>query len=258
MAQGYTSSDIIEALGKLGIGKGDSIFVHSALRSLGKFLIPGESNKLDELLKAFIGKISEEGTITVPAFNFSFCEGEPFDVQSTPGVDMGAFSEFLRVHPRSKRTKHPFHSISALGKYASLIEGSIGETEFSEGSFFDTLLKLNTKVIFFGVPFVETFVHIAEERALVNYRFWKTFSGNFTDLGKTEWKLFKFYARKLELNPQPRVDVDKINLYLREKKIIKSTRLGEGEISVCSSNEMVEELMGKFKSDPSFPLMTPT
>ncbi len=52
MAQGYTSSDIIEALGKLGIGKGDSIFVHSALRSLGKFLIPRESNKLDELLKA--------------------------------------------------------------------------------------------------------------------------------------------------------------------------------------------------------------
>ena len=61
---------------------------------------------------------------------------------------------------------------------------------------------MKTKIVFFGIPFVATFVHLAEERAKVPYRYWKTFSGNFKDGEKIENKLFNFYARNLEIEPE--------------------------------------------------------
>ena len=255
MATSYDNNDVHQCLTDLGISSGDCIFLHTALRSLGEFNNLTNDNKLLALLNIFLNSVGFLGTIVVPTFNFSFCKGEPFDIDLSPSDGMGAFSEFVRTDVRSHRSKHPFHSVAAIGKNSQLIASSIGYSEFSEGSFFDQLLHLKTKIVFFGMPFVETFVHLAEERAKVPYRYWKTFSGDFKDGEKIEKKLFNFYARNLDIEPEPRVDIAKINVYLRDKGIIKSVKLGEGEVSVCDSGEMVAELLEKFTSDPTFALV---
>ena len=255
MATSYGNNDVLQCLTDLGITSGDCIFLHTALRSLGDFKNLTSDNILLALLNIFLKSVGFSGTIVVPTFNFSFCRGEPFDINLTPCDGMGAFPEFVRTDVRSHRSKHPFHSVAAIGKNSQLIASSIGYSEFSEGSFFDQLLHLKTKIVFFGIPFVATFVHLAEERAKVPYRYWKTFSGNFKDGEKIENKLFNFYARNLEIEPEPRVDRAKINIYLRDKGIIKSVKLGDGEVSVCDSEEMVSELIEKFTSDPTFALV---
>ena len=255
MATSYDNNDVIQCLMNLEISSGDCIFLHTALRSLGDFINLTSDNKLLSLLNIFLNSVGSLGTIVVPTFNFSFCKGEPFDIDLTPCDGMGAFSEFVRTDVRSHRSKHPFHSVAAIGRNSQLIASSIGYSEFSEGSFFDQLLHLKTKIVFFGIPFVGTFVHLAEERAKVPYRHWKTFSGDFKDGEKIEKKLFNFYARNLGIKPEPRVDRDEINVYLRETGIIKSVKLGEGEVSVCDSGEMVAELIRKFTSDPTFALV---
>ena len=255
MATSYDNNDVLQCLLNLGISSGNCIFLHTSLRSLGDFNNLTNDNNLLALLNIVFDSIGFLGTIVVPTFNFSFCKGELFDIDLTPSDGMGAFSEFVRTDVRSHRSKHPFHSVAAIGKNSQLIASSIGYSEFSEGSFFDRLLHLKTKIVFFGIPFVGTFVHLAEERAKVPYRYWKTFSGDFKDGEKIEKKLFNFYARNLEINPEPKVDRDKINVYLREKGIIKSVKLGEGEVSVCDSEEMVAELIRKFTSDPTFALV---
>jgi len=165
------------------------------------------------------------------------------------------FAEHVRLDQRSKRSKHPFHSVSAVGKSADLISEAAGDSEFSDGSSFDVLLKLKCKGIFYGVPFVETFVHISEERAKVPYRFWKTFSGYVVDGNLKEKIAVKFYARKLDAKPVPRLDKPKLNSFLREKGVILSTGLGAGEISVFNSVELVNCLTEKFRAQPEFALI---
>jgi aminoglycoside 3-N-acetyltransferase len=251
----YLETNIRDSLIKLGVKSGDCLFVHSGLKSLGKFIPKNNVHALEALLNLFLDAVGDDGTVIVPTFNFAFCSGAVYDRNETPCDHMGAFSEYVRLHKSSYRSLHPFQSVAAIGRNAIKISGSLGFSGFSKGSSFDVLLQLNCKILFYGVNFVETFVHIAEERAKVPYRFWKTFTGDIID-GETKKTIdINFYARRFDLEPEPRVDVEKINRYLREKKIISSTNLGIGEVSICNGNEMVNDLTDKFVAEPTFPLI---
>ncbi|QWD64363.1 AAC(3) family N-acetyltransferase [Polynucleobacter sp. MWH-UH2A] len=240
----------------LGVKKGDCLFIHSGLKALGKFNANGDINKLDILLNIFLDLVGESGTIVVPTFNFAFCSGGIFDRGKTPCDGMGAFSEHVRTHAEAHRARHPFHSVAAIGKNAVKITNSTSFSEFSEGGFFDALLQLDCKILFYGVAFVETFVHMAEERAKVPYRFWKSFAGDVIDGELRERVSINYYARRFDLEPEPQIDSAKINQYLRVKKVIVSANLGDGNVSICSSKKMVEELIKKFNFEPYFPLVS--
>ena len=255
MSNIYTEKDIRNCLLDLGVKKGDCLFVHSGLKALGKFIPNNDANSLESLLNIFLEAVGEKGTIVVPTFNFDFCRGEAFDRKKTPCDGMGAFSEYVRTHKDAYRACHPIHSVAAIGASAIAITESVGFSEFSEGSFFDVLLQLDCKILFYGVSFVESFVHIAEERAKVPYRFWKTFTGDVIDGDKRETVTINFYARRFDLVPEPQVDIEKINQYLRKKIIITCKNLGAGSVSICSSNKMVYELINKFTDEPNFPLI---
>ena len=240
---------------ELGVSRGDSLFIHSGLRGLGKFCsVRKDTNKLDALLNIFLDLVGDSGDIIVPTFNFDFCSGIPFDVDKTPSKEMGAFSEFVRIHPKACRSHHPFHSVTSIGKHAEKIAHSSGFSEFSNGSFFDFILRLNSKIIFYGVDFVETFAHIAEERASVPYRQWKTFSGEIIKNGVSNMISVNFYARNIDLDPEPKIDVNKIHTYLKNRGIITSLELGSGKVSICDANQMVDELTFKFLNEPYFSL----
>jgi aminoglycoside 3-N-acetyltransferase len=250
----YTDVELISRLNVLGVAKGDCLFVHSSLRSLGKFVSQQRGDGPESLFNAVVEMIGESGTLVVPTFNFGFCQGRPFDLQNTPSEKMGAFSEFVRRHPSAHRSRHPFQPVSAFGTYAAEIAGAQGRSAFSPGSSFDTMLKRECKILFFGVDFVETFAHVAEERANVPYRFWKTFTGDFIDQGRSSRVSVDFFARKLDLIPEPRIDKDKLGRELRERKIIASASLGGGHVAICNARDLVDELTGRLVEDPSYAL----
>lgn len=252
----YTEHDVRSCLLALGVKKGDCLFVHSGLKALGKFALNDDLNRLDILLNIFLDILGESGTVVVPTFNFAFCNGEMFDRSKTPCDGMGAFSEYVRTHEKAHRSRHPFHSVAAIGKNAVKITDSESFSEFSEGSSFDTLLQLDCKVLFYGVTFVETFVHMAEERAKVPYRFWKNFTGDAIDGELRKRISINYYARRLDLETEPQIDSAKISQYLREEKIITSTNLGAGIVSICSSKKMVQQLIKKFNAEPYFSLVS--
>lgn len=251
----YTEKDIRDCLFALGVKKGDCLFVHSGLKALGKFIPNNNVSSLEALLNLFLDVVGEKGTVVVPTFNFAFCSGAVYDRKKTPCDGMGAFSEYVRLHKKSLRARHPFHSISAIGGNAIKITDAVGFSEFSEGSFFDVLLQLDSKILFYGVSFVETFLHVAEEKARVPYRFWKTFTGDIIDGELRDTVTINFYARRFDIEPEPRIDIEKINQYLRVKGIISSNNLGAGKVSICNSNQMVNDLIAKFIAEPTFPLM---
>jgi aminoglycoside 3-N-acetyltransferase len=238
----------------LGVQQSDCLFVHSGLRALGKFAPTRVPEGLDGLLHVLLEAIGKTGTIAVPTFNFGFCKGLPYDRQNTPSEGMGAFSEFVRRHPLSVRSRHPFQSVAAIGALANQIGTAKGHTAFSPEGAFDVLLRNNCKILFFGVDFVETFVHVAEERANVPYRFWKTFTADFTDNSITNRISFDFFARKLDLVPEPEIDNNKLGRILRDKKIIKTESLGAGYMSICSTVKLVNELTARLLADPYYAL----
>jgi len=243
-----------ERLTSLGVQQSDCLFVHSGLRALGKFVPTRVHQGFDGLLQVLLEAVGETGTIVVPTFNFSFCKGKAYDRQNTPCEGMGAFSEFVRQHPSSVRSRHPFQSVAAIGALAREIGAIQSRTAFSSGSAFDIMLQNNCKILFFGVDFVETFVHVAEERANVSYRFWKTFTADFIDNGVSNRISVDFFARKLDLVPEPEIDNSKLGRVMREKKVIKTENLGAGRISICSAVNLVGELTKQLLEDPYYAL----
>ncbi len=107
-------SDFTRALTELKICPGDIVCVHSQIFSLGCPFISKENllELLTEILQQMVGK---NGTLIMPAFSYSFCKKELFDVQNTPS-DVGVLTEFFRKQKNVKRTAHPIFSFSVWGE----------------------------------------------------------------------------------------------------------------------------------------------
>ncbi len=107
-------SDFTRALTELKICPGDIVCVHSQIFSLGCPFISKE-NLLELLTEILQQMVVKNGTLIMPAFSYSFCKKELFDVQNTPS-DVGVLTEFFRKQKNVKRTAHPIFSFSVWGE----------------------------------------------------------------------------------------------------------------------------------------------
>lgn len=155
-----TKDTILSALGKAGVEKGDSIFVHSALRPFG--FVEGGAQTVAEALAESVG---EEGTLAAPAFCFVHeIQDEPIIDPGNDPSEMGAISEAIRRLPGAKRSAAYRHSISALGKYAEFLT-NVDHTisPFHMESSFGRMYAVDTKIVLVGVEyFNSTSHHFAE------------------------------------------------------------------------------------------------
>ncbi|WP_347246334.1 AAC(3) family N-acetyltransferase, partial [Thermogutta sp.] len=134
-----TKQHIIDGLRELGLRAGDTVVVHSSLSSFGK--VQGGAETVVEALLEVLGP---EGTLAVPTFNF---EPDVFDPDSTPSV-VGQITEAVRKLPGAIRSKHPTHSVAAIGRLARVItEGHENVSPFGRGSALFKLLQANGKVL---------------------------------------------------------------------------------------------------------------
>ena len=77
-----TYGNIVDALYKVGIKRGDTICVHSELLKFGIFKLPREEY-MQAYIDALLEVIGEEGTLLMPTFSYSFCKGEIYDIENT-------------------------------------------------------------------------------------------------------------------------------------------------------------------------------
>jgi aminoglycoside 3-N-acetyltransferase len=246
---------MLSALRAVGLQAGDCIFVHMALKKLGTF-DAGGAETFDALFATFMKAIGPNGTLIVPTFNFGFCKGQDYDPRLTKSEGMGQFAEYVRLRGDALRSKHPFQSVAVVGAQTERIANRESKSAFSENSSFDEMLRCDCKIVFFGVPFVETFVHIAEERARVDYRFWKTFKANVIENGVPHAKEVAFFARDLDIRPEPHIDNDKLYHHLSELGLLTKAPLGSGLISVARAKDLVAHLTEKLQADNRFALET--
>ena len=164
MTQGspLTRTELAAGFRDAGLVSGDSVMVHSSLRSFG--LVEGGA---DAVLDALLDAIGPTGNLMLPTFNYSSPPPEPhFDPDETPGRT-GIIPETGRKRPGAIRSLHPTHSVAVLGPQAdALTRDHLAGRAFGVGSPIDRLVQMGGKVLLVGVGFAaNSTVHVAEEHA---------------------------------------------------------------------------------------------
>lgn len=148
--------EAVEGFRKTGIGTGDTVLLHSAMRPFGFVEGGGET-----IARALLEAVGPEGTLVTPAFCFIH------EIQEDPVIDpendvseMGAISEAARRLPGAKRSIAYRHSFSAVGKNAAVVtDVDPSLPVFDMRSCFGKMLALDTKVVLAGVTYINSTTH---------------------------------------------------------------------------------------------------
>lgn len=170
LARHVNKDQIKSSLSALGIGKGDTVFFHSSMKSIG--YIEGGP---EAVIQAFQETIGTEGTLVLPAlcvYDFENMDREAivqaWDQDQKPTYT-GAIPETFRKRPGTIRSNNPTHSVTAAGKHAGYVtqdhyraagaEEAEGRPMWaSHGAFgtdspWDRLYELDAKYMLIGVDF---------------------------------------------------------------------------------------------------------
>ena len=245
----YSTGDVSRALAEAGVERGDMVCVHSSLLALGRPSGFGIRDAPAVLAQALMDAIGSSGTLVVPAFNFGFCRGEPFDYQTTPSVNVGVLSEHVRQLPQARRSRHPMHSLATVGPLAGDIceRDTVGSLD--AGGSFDALLEHDALLLFIGTSSdAATVLHVAEQRADVPYRYRKEFTGQVTDHGKSREATYALHVRDLDLDP--RLELASVGEALRARGLERVAPLGAGAVRAGRCRDYVAETAARLADDP--------
>ncbi|MEZ4375948.1 MAG: AAC(3) family N-acetyltransferase [Polyangiaceae bacterium] len=206
-----------------GLEAGDTALVHSSVK---RTLVEHGVTPAD-VLQSLLDAVGPQGTILFPLFNFEFTKGVPFDHRTTPS-HMGALTEAGRLHRAATRSGHPIYSFAVIGKCAAEFDVN-NESGYGPDSPFAILRTLDGKIAILDLPDQHsmTFYHHVEEMHQVDYRYFKSFTGNYTDRdGITSERTYRLYVRDLERGV--RTDVNPMGELLWEQGLYHGERQHQG------------------------------
>jgi len=146
--------NVVAGLRALGARSGDTLFVHSSLKSFGR-VAGGAGTVVDSLVDA----VGEGGTVVVPTHTTNTIDGADregemavaFDVSKTESM-VGIVTETLRRRPGARRSSHPTHSVAALGPGAAEITANHGPTPFGADGPYGAMRARNALILLLGSP----------------------------------------------------------------------------------------------------------
>lgn len=192
----FSENNFNKILDKLSIQSNDKVLVNSNILNLiARFKDQNLPNKIINCLK---NRISPGGTLLFPTYNWDFCKGKDFNFLKTKS-NTGALSNLTLKMKDFKRTRNPIYSFSVYGKDKEKIATMKHFSCFGLNSPFGYLIKNQGKNLFIDLDYKEafTFVHVAEEKIGVDYRYMKQFKGNYIDKNKNKKiQSFQMYVRK--------------------------------------------------------------
>jgi aminoglycoside N3'-acetyltransferase len=242
--QEVNKHDILEVLKKVGVGVGDGLLVHSALQFLGR-----PKGGVGMYLEALQQAVGPQGTLIVPAFNFSFAKGEDYDPGSAPAVGMGTFSEFVRLTPGVKRTSHPMQSFVVWGRDAEVLAELDTPSAFDDGSAIEWALKNDYKLLLLGADIqAASILHYSEQRAEVPYRYWKEFSGRVLKAGEWQQSSYRMFVRDMEIDA--RLEIYSIEDELGTEGKWTQAKLNYGWVCQCRLKDFVRVTDRLLAEDP--------
>ena len=162
---------------------------------------------------------------------------------STPAEGMGVFPEYVRQRPEALRTRHPMQSLAVIGVHAPVLVQCDTPSAFEAGSAFERMLDLDFKLLLLGADIqAASIVHYCEQRAVVPYRYWKSFQGviihHLSD-GTVQPGVdtYRMFVRDLELDAH--LDLHPIQYALQRQGQWSTTNLNYGAVALCRLQDFV-------------------
>lgn len=246
--QKYCLQDIVNALKKTGIQKGDSIFVHSDLKSFGKIINVGRNEYIETFIKALINTIGESGNLIMPTFSYTFCKRQDFDPESTPST-VGIMTEHFRKLPDVRRSIDAIFSVAAYGPDKEYFT-NVNTDCFGKESIFEKLYLKNAKIVFIGNIFDITYMHFVEQDFGVPYRFIKKFSGKVKIGNERKNYTFNYNVRPLDQNIE--YDLEKIANNLDSFGILRKAKLGYSQIRTLDARKVFKIITQELEKNVYF------
>jgi len=250
-----TYGDVLEKLKGIGSSECDLLFIHTDIM----FGVPSRGMKRKEYLDALYHILLDLGvsTLVLPAFTYSFCNHESFDVLNSK-TSMGVLNEFIRKQPDVRRSLDPLLSMVVTGRRDNIFDGDLGHHSLGEGSGFDRIHKTRqVKFLCFGAEFSEyfTYVHYVEKMLDVPYRFDMPFTGTIIDYERREYEDTHYMHTGCGgVNPMPFYHFKE---FLINNEMMKVDRLGDAEITCVSEEDAYREISGKLHADINYFLERP-
>lgn len=255
--QDYTTKDLKKALKRIGIKKGDLIYVHSSLFGLGRMPNMGSRDELcEQIFNALIDVITPQGTLVVPTFTTQTARyGVPFELEKTECMT-GIFSEYIRCLPDSLRSLHPINSVAAWGQHKQAVCKDVSVSNYGLDSPFDRMLKLDAKSISIGLKyFSNSWHHYLESVYCLPYLYNKVLDVEVYQAGKKVTRPFFAGIRYLDFDII--YDLTKFDEVLKRDGIIQIEPIGKGLIAAVLAKTYCQVGMELLKKDPYFFLKSP-
>lgn len=251
MDSAYTREKLEQAIRDVGIQKGDIVSLQVSLGRLG--LMNGVSADFkvisNEVIDSFLSVLGKEGTLLVPTYTYSIGKGEIFNVQHTPSA-IGEFPEIFRKKTGAKRSRDPMLSNAAIGPKSDELLKDISKSCYGHGSTFEKMRNSNAIVCTLGLGMHwATFRHHIEEMANVPFRFKKEFVGKIIDNEQVRKEKWLYFAAPLGIrNCEP--DGEKLVRILYQHGVIKTSKVGNGMLSMIQAEKFYEIGINEFKKNP--------
>jgi aminoglycoside 3-N-acetyltransferase len=254
----FQSKDSLkQQLSQLGLTAGDSLMVHSSLKSMG-WIAGGPQAVVEALLET----VTQEGTIVMPAQSADNSDPrywmEPpipenwhqplretlpaFDPHLTPLRGMGKIAECFHRHPLTLRSPHPAHSFMAWGRHAEewMSEHPL-EDSFGKKSPLGKMMNADVKIMMIGVGFDScTALHLAE--SLQENRTTSPQGAAILMGGKRIWQLYDCVDTDSDRFPE---------LVKDYKGTILTGQLGQAEVKITAMRQLVDFGTAWLKQHPA-------
>lgn len=241
----YTVRDLYEIFESLQIRKGDVLCVHSQIFNLGKPLVSKE-DFLKIIIRVLEKIVGNSGVLIMPAFSYSFCRNEEFDVVNTPST-VGLLTEHFRKSDGVLRSPHPIFSFSVWGNRKEEYV-DIGPDAFSLDSIYGKMLRDNGKIMMLGANKGYTFYHLAEEHVNVGHRYFKNFQGQMIDMkGNSKVIQVPYFVRDLSIKSD--LDEEKLSTFLLDNELQRQVPFGKGTIGVFECKDVYKALVEALRVD---------
>lgn len=227
----YSQSELNLVLKKLGLNRGDTVYFHSCLLSLGKLVEAISKEDLcQRIVDVIINIIGTEGTIVVPTFTTETARyGRPFDLENT-ACDTGVLAEFIRTKESSIRSLHPINSVTAYGVNADLICSNVAKSNYGLDSPYDRMRSLGTKCVNLGMDFLSnSWYHYLESIYCVPHIYNKLL--DIPVFSNQKPCKDNFFASLRYLNANIVYNLNHFDHELLKNKFIKVEKLAAGSVS---------------------------
>ena len=245
-AGAITTESLLRDLHAVRAAECDVLFLHTGLNLGTPNPALGRRGLLEQLW-AVVLRLGV-GTVCLPTFTFSFCNGQDFDVDASPSR-MGALNEYVRRLPEATRSVDPLMSVALVGSERSLVT-DIGHSSIGPRSTYDLLHRRGgVRFAFLGVRCYEcfTYTHYVEACIPVPYRYNRTFTGRITAGGRTYDDAFELFVRYKGVTP---TSEDGFERHLESTGLLAKRPLGAGWLSAVDEASAYQAMLDCYAADP--------